>query len=133
MKRNYLLTFLFAIIILLMISLVLPGCTGQTSSGSTPEETRAMGAKSLETAAKNEILIKNNAFNPIIIATKVGDTITWVNEDPFDHQVKETNGEFDSGVIAKDATFSFTFTKEGTFEYSDPTHSFMTGKINVLK
>jgi plastocyanin len=130
MRKNILLTFLFIIFILSMVTLALPGCAG---SGSESAETRAMGAKELETAAKNEIIIKDNGFNPIIIAAKVGDTITWVNEDPFEHQVKDANGTFDSGVIAAGAKFSFTFTKEGTYEYSCVIHTFETGKINVLK
>jgi plastocyanin len=130
MKRNNLLTFVFIIIVLLITILALAGCG--SSTGSATSESRASGAN-LETAAKNEIIIKNNAFDPFVLAAKVGDTITWVNEDAYDHQVKATNGEFDSGALAKGAKFSFTFTKEGKCEYYCTIHTFMTGSINVFK
>ena len=87
----------------------------------------------MESVPKNTIIIKDNAFDPILLGVKVGDTITWINKDPYDHTVKASNGEFDSGTIAKGAEFSFTFTKEGKYEYFCAIHSFMTGTINVFK
>lgn len=130
MKRNNLFTFMFIIIVLTMMIVALAGCADSTSGVST--QNRESGAN-LETIPKNEIIMKNNSFLPFIIAIKVGDTITWVNEDPFDHAVKASNGEFDGGTIASGAKFSFTFTKEGKYEYFDSIHTFMTGTINVLK
>jgi plastocyanin len=69
----------------------------------------------------------------MLLGVKVGDTVTWINKDSYDHTVKASNGEFDSGTIAKGAEFSFTFTKEGKYEYSCAIHTFMTGTINVFK
>lgn len=129
MKRNNLIIFLFVIIVLSIITIALAGCAGSTSGGAN----RTQGNQSMESVPKNTIIIKDNAFDPILLGIKVGDTITWINKDSYDHTVKASNGEFDSGTIAKGAEFSFTFTKEGKYEYFCTIHTFMTGTINVFK
>ena len=67
------------------------------------------------------------------VTIKVGDTITWINKDSYSHTVKANNGEFESGDLANGATFNFTFTKEGTYDYICGIHTFMTGTITVTK
>ena len=96
------------------------------------EESRESGG-SKESVPKNTVIMKDNKFDPFTLGVKVGDTITWINEDPFDHEIKAINSEFDSGIIAKGEEFSFTFTKEGKYEYFCAIHTFMTGTINVFK
>jgi plastocyanin len=59
--------------------------------------------------------------------------VTWINNDSYAHTVKAKTGEFDSGNMANGAKFSFTFDKEGTYDYICGIHTFMTGKIVVTK
>lgn len=131
MKRNYL-RYLLVFITLSIAALALAGCT---SSGSTA--TTATTATAATTAggagAKNEISIQGNAFNPDSLTVKVGETVTWINNDSYAHTVTAKTGEFDSGNMASGAEFSFTFDKEGTIDYICGIHTFMTGKIVVTK
>ena len=125
MKRKNLLMYLILVVALLIIALPLAGCAGSGSTtGTTAAET---------TAAKNEISIKGNAFNPDSLSIKVGDTVTWINNDSYDHTVKAKTGEFDSGNMATGAKFSFTFSKEGTYDYICAIHTSMTGRVVVTK
>ena len=138
MKRKNLLTYLLFVMVLLIIALPLAGCAGSGSTaGTTAKETTITSAgettAAVTTAAKNEISIKGNAFSPDNLSIKVGDTVTWINNDSYAHTVKASKSEFDSGNMASGAKFSFTFDKEGTYDYICGIHTFMTGKIVVTK
>ncbi len=80
---------------------------------------------------KNAVIIKGNTFTPETLNAKVGDTITWTNNDGYDHTVTSNTGEFDSGRFGKGESFSFTFTKVGTYNYYCTLHTFMTAKVVV--
>jgi plastocyanin len=70
------------------------------------------------TASGNEIHIpiQNFAFgDPVTV--KVGTKVTWTNLDAAQHTVTADDKSFDSGVLAKGQSFSFTFTKAGTVSY----------------
>jgi plastocyanin len=67
--------------------------------------------------------------NPLLIS--VGTTVTWTNNDSSPHVITAKDGSFVSGPLAPGASFSFTFTKEGKFEYSDAINSSMSGIVQV--
>ena len=75
--------------------------------------------------------ISNFAFDPADLTVKVGQTVTWTNNDPFAHRLVGDKGEFDSGTMAGGATFSFTFKSTGTFTYHCTIHPSMTGTVIV--
>ena len=59
-----------------------------------------------------------HAFMPATLSVKVGATVTWVNEDTVAHTVtSEGSTLFDSGNLPTGGTFSFTFTRAGTYHY----------------
>lgn len=82
--------------------------------------------------ANHDVSIINGAFNPASITIKVGDTVTWTNNDA-DHDHTVSGNGFSSGNLKHGATFSFTFTSAGTFAYSDGLHPRMKGKVVVQK
>ena len=137
MKRNNFM-YIMIIVAILIITIPLAGCSDSGSNSAvetTTAETTDSTTTALETnpALKNEILIESNTFKPDNITIKLGDTITWVNNDSYAHTVKASSGEFDSGNMASGAKFSFTFTKEGTYDYICGIHTFMKGTITVTK
>jgi len=72
------------------------------------------------------------AFSPKTLKVKVGMTVTWTNKTTVQHTVTSNDGTtFNSGFINPGATFSFTFTKAGTFPYHCNIHPFMKATIIV--
>lgn len=104
--------------------------TGQKYGGQqTPEPTSQ--SQPATPATPNAVTIQNLAFTPNDLSVKVGQTVTWTNMDSFTHTITSDTGVFNSGNVANGATFSYTFTKAGTFPYHCSIHTSMTGQITV--
>lgn len=78
---------------------------------------------------KNTISIKDFVFNPDTLTVKVGDTVTWRNDDGVVHKIKSDT--FNSDNLKNGDTFKFQFTTAGTYSYSCAIHPYMTGKVVV--
>lgn len=123
MKRSI----MTAVLLLGLVAiLALVGCTAAkpATSGSTPA-TPATGT----TGGSTTVTIKNFAFDPASVTVKVGDSVTFKNEDSTAHTVTGTN--FDSGQIAPSASYSQKFDTAGTFDYHCSIHPSMTGTVIV--
>lgn len=96
--------------------------------GMSPMSSKSTGNV---TAPANGVIIQGNAFNPDSLTVKVGTSVTWTNNDSYDHTVTSDSGAFDSGHIAAGQSYSFTFSKVGTYTYHCSVHPFMTAKIVV--
>ncbi|MFL5666766.1 MAG: plastocyanin/azurin family copper-binding protein, partial [Ktedonobacteraceae bacterium] len=76
-------------------------------------------------------------FSPSTLTIKVGTTVTWKNTTQTPHTVTslDANKTFNSGdntPINSNMTFSFTFTKAGTYKYQCDFHpQTMQGTITV--
>ena len=124
---------------LLALALLALGCGGSSSTTTTtaPSGTTAgtTAATSATTSAggggANAVSIANFAFSPASITVKVGDSVTWTNNDSTTHTVTADDNSFSSGDLAPGATFSFTFSKAGTFAYHCSIHPSMTGTVVV--
>jgi plastocyanin len=64
---------------------------------------------------------------------KVGETVTWTNNDPVPHTVDSREGSMSSGYITKGQSFQYTFTETGTYEYYCTLHPWMVGSIKVAE
>lgn len=79
----------------------------------------------------NDISILKNSFEPSILNVKVGDTVSWVNNEVYGHDIISDSDLFKSSKLANGEKFSYTFTKEGTYAYHCGIHPFMKGSIIV--
>lgn len=77
-------------------------------------------------------------FTPSIVDISPGDTVTWTNADNTAHDLtdgmpygNQTGVLFDSGAIAPDTTYSFTFQNSGTVSYFDKDAKWMVGQVVV--
>jgi plastocyanin len=81
----------------------------------------SFGAVALRTsaaaAADFAIKIDNFVFTPDMAEIPVGTTVVWTNEDDIPHTVADTTRTFKSKAMDTGDTYSFTFTKAGTYEY----------------
>lgn len=76
-----------------------------------------------------------NSYKPNPIEIKVGDTVTWINNDSSLHTATSTSSNdsnLDSKVLRRGETFSFTFDKEGQYPYFCTLHPNMVGSVAVL-
>lgn len=81
-------------------------------------------------AAELEVKIDNFTFGPQKLTAKVGDTVTWINEDDIPHTVVSI-GHYRSKALDTGDKYSFTFTTSGTFEYFCSLHPHMQGTVVV--
>ena len=88
-------------------------------------------------------------FNPATTTVPVGTTITWRNDEPITHTVtsgryegidettglrssQDPDGTFAATLEGKGKTFSFTFTKPGSYTYYCDIHQGMNAMITVV-
>lgn len=79
------------------------------------------------------VVIKGFRFNPETITIKVGDSVTWKNEDSVTHVMTDDNGAWDTGSINPGTEQQILFTSPGTYSYHCTPHPFMKGKIIVTE
>jgi plastocyanin len=82
-------------------------------------------------AAAPMVHISNFTFSPSVLKIRVGQTVTWVNDDDIPHAVAATGKAFKSKVLETGERFSFTFAQAGSFAYFCSLHPHMTGTIVV--
>jgi len=73
----------------------------------------------------------SNSFSPNPVEVKVGETVTWINDDSGRHTVTSKDGVFDSGMMGKGQSFSYTFNKAGEYSYHCSPHPNMVGTVVV--
>jgi plastocyanin len=112
-----------------------------TPTAETPIQTPA-GSESTDSAStteQNMVMISSSGFSPESLTVKVGDTVTWKNDDTKPHTVNsdphpahtlfpELN---EISAIRAGETKTHTFTKAGTFKYHDHLNPASTGTIVV--
>ncbi len=81
--------------------------------------------------APGSVTIANFAFGPQELHVATGATVTWTNTDGTDHSVVANDGAFKSNPLDQNATFSFKFSKAGTYTYICGIHNSMKGTIVV--
>lgn len=117
MKRSRLVVALAA---LLAIALpVMAGCSPPAGNGSSGGQ------------AGQRVVLENFAFRPANLEVKVGSAVTWENRDSAPHTVTADDLSFDSKNLDQGKTFSFTFTKAGTYDYHCSIHPSMVGRVVV--
>ena len=88
-------------------------------------------APAAHAAAGTSVTIKDFSFGPAAITIHVGDAVTWLNQGPSSHTAT-ASGIFNTGVLGKGQSASYTFTRPGTFTYSCSIHPFMKASVTVL-
>lgn len=119
-----------SIIIIVILILVVVSFVGFRYFGSSMSPMKSNPPVNLVVPA-NTVIISGNSFNPGTLTTTVGQKITWTNNDSYAHTVTSDNGLFDSGNILAGSSFSYIFTKTGTYTYHCTIHPFMTAKVVV--
>ena len=76
--------------------------------------------------------MKDLRFHPDSTTVRVGEKVTWTNDENIDHNVTATRGaKFKSQAFGAGKTYSFTPSKAGTIGYVCTLHPGMVGKLIV--
>jgi plastocyanin len=115
----------------LALALAVAACGGSSGGGSSSTTSSSAPASS-GGGAGVQIKMQNIQFSPKATTVKVGDKVTWTNDDNTDHNVTADSGaDFKSKDFGNGATFSFTADKAGTIKYECTIHPGMTGTLTV--
>jgi plastocyanin len=118
----------------------LPGLPGDSASAPSsmagmdmPSSPAAVTGNAAAPVTGNVVAIQGFAFAPAALTVKVGTKVTWTNRDSDAHTVTSggSGGPLNSKAMNTGDTFSFTFTKAGTYQYLCTIHPFMTATVTV--
>ena len=77
------------------------------------------------------VTIEGTSFKPDALTIAVGDSVVWVNRDPFPHTATANGGAFDSKNIEPEKSWKFTARKKGEYAYVCALHPTMKGLVTV--
>jgi amicyanin len=107
---------------------------GSSTSTSSNNSSSNNSSSSNTPAETNTVKISDMSFSPASIKVKVGQTVTWTNEDSIAHTVTADTASSDapaSDLLSHGQTYSFTFNKAGTYAYHCQVHPNMKATVIV--
>lgn len=90
----------------------------------------AWSVGALGAPATHTVVIEATSYAPQVLTVKRGDTIVWLNKDPFPHTVTAA-GVFDSKSIPAGGTWKYTARKVGQHAYTCTFHPNMKGRLII--
>ena len=79
-----------------------------------------------------QVAIQNFAFSPQMITIAPGTTVTWTQKDTAPHTVTSDTGAWTaSATLSTGQSFSYSFTKTGTYPYHCAVHPTMIASVIV--
>ena len=129
-------------VVCLFSILTLAACGGGTATtapstaASAPAESSAGELPCAPSTAAGTVAvsIKDLAFNPSDITAKVGDTVTFTNEDSAAHTATLDEGDCGTENLSNGASEGLTFSAAGTYPFHCAIHpTQMTGTITVTE
>ena len=103
------------------------------ASAYPKDKPQSLASKAVTTTNVN---IRNYMFMPATIRIRVGQKVTWTNQDPVSHTITadSTPAQSPNSMdIAKSQSYSFTFMKAGTYSYHCFPHPYMHGTVIVTE
>jgi plastocyanin len=122
--------------VLFVVLIALSACAPRAATSSVPATSAPATAAPANAApaapgSELKVNISGFAFDPPTVTIKVGDTVTWTNQDAAVHTVAAADNSWTSADLAKGASYSHTFTSAGTFAYICGVHHSMKGTVVV--
>lgn len=96
-----------------------------------PVSERPAGPAPAGGAGTHVIEIRNFAFSPARLELSVGDTVLWINRDAPPHTATDSAGQWDSGALESDASWSRVAIEPGRVPYLCDYHPSMRGVLIV--
>jgi plastocyanin len=114
-----------AIVFVAALALLIPACSDGDDK-STPAST---GPDSPASSAAAVVRVHNLGFKPVSVTIDAGESVRWDFDDGgIPHDVR---GDGLRSPNLKKGSWSFRFTRSGTYQYSCTIHPFMKGTVIV--
>ncbi len=116
--------------------LALAACGDSSSSSSSSKKKSKKKKSSTTTTGGPGVVMQNIQFDPKAVSVKVGNTVTWSNNESVQHDVTADDGSFKSGPaggMKQGDNYEHTFDKAGSFAYKCTIHPNMTGTVEVTQ
>ena len=89
-----------------------------------------MSGVAAQSPAPRTVVIDGTRYEPAAITVAKGESVTFVNKDPFPHTVTAA-GKFDSREIAANGKWTYRATAAGEFPFICTLHPNMKGTLTV--
>ena len=109
---------------------LLGACAGDSQESTTSATTKAEP----KATAADKVTVKDFVFSPKAVTVTAGSTVTWTNEDDFDHSIVIDDLDLDGpkfGPETMPLAYSHRFETAGTYPYICGVHNSMTGTVVV--
>ena len=90
-----------------------------------------IGAPRAEGRTPKAVTISGFQFRPTELSVAVGDTVTWVNEDPLRHTTTADSAAWESSELDRGHRFVLVPTRPGRFPYHCAAHPTMRATLVV--
>lgn len=118
-----------AVALVIMAGGLLAGCGSSASAPVTPTPHQMTHPQIIPTKSGHPDAL----YVPDPIRVKVGQSVTWTNDDSDPHDVTSRGGFFYSGPIAAKSSWTWRFLRPGTYPYFCTIHPEMHGTIIVTR
>jgi plastocyanin len=81
--------------------------------------------------ATHTVVMDGTRFQPESLTIRAGDSVVWINKDPFPHTATSKTGAFDSSAIQAGKSWKLTPRTKGEFAYVCSFHPTMKGVLRV--
>lgn len=112
---------------------------GQNAKDEKPVQSPASQPEQVQNGIEAQVAITEEGFVPATLSVTPGTTVTWTNRGTQpraiasdDHPEHEALPGLHSTVLAPHQSYTYTFTREGTFGYHDETTLTMHGVVTVV-
>ena len=113
-----------------LVLLVANGCGGSSMTNPSPTPGPITSGTTVSIVSGSSTRT-TTAYSPNPINVSVGSSVTWTNNDTVAHTSTSDNGQWNSGTLAPQASFSRMFSTTGTFTYHCAIHPGMVGTVTV--
>lgn len=112
---------IISLLLITTILVVISSCTNQKEKENSNNN-----------PASDTVVINAMQFTPAALNVRTGDTVTWINKDLVDHNVKDTvNNLFYSDTLKNGQSYRWVVT--GSANYICTIHPTMAGQIELSK
>ncbi len=121
------------------LALLLAACGGGDDTAGQPNADPTMGGEAAEDSSgggstaegTREVVMKNFKFEPNELTVKVGQSVTWRNEDTAKHDAFSEESGLDTNDIGEGGEVTFQPDEPGTINYICSIHPQMKGTLTV--